>query len=96
MHVQNFYTHRDCGMLSLSAESEIREFDSSHLPGSILSLIQNSRKPSYLIQHCIANLILSRIGLDNALGDSFLPNSMTALEPSSAAQTKPGKKPRPR
>ncbi|EXJ73470.1 uncharacterized protein A1O5_03231 [Cladophialophora psammophila CBS 110553] len=90
MHVENFYQDATNVSISRAAESEMRNLDSSHLPDSVSNLIRTSRRPTCLIKHCIANLILSRIDFEKGSGDSFLPGSMIALEPSSTAPEKQG------
>ncbi|KIW89228.1 uncharacterized protein Z519_10081 [Cladophialophora bantiana CBS 173.52] len=92
MHVENFYQDATNVSISRAAESEMRNLDSSHLPDSLLNLIRTSRRPTCLIKHCVANLILSRIDFENGSGDSFLPGSMIALESSSTAPEKPGER----
>ncbi|OQV00390.1 hypothetical protein CLAIMM_05891 [Cladophialophora immunda] len=82
MHVENFYRDATNVSISHTAASEMRDLDCSHLPDSASNLIRTSRRPTSLIKHCIANLILSRIDFTKNSNDSFLPRDMMMLQSS--------------
>lgn len=91
MHVENFYTNVNGRSLDVETQSELEGLESSHVSGSISSLLSQSTKSTTLIKHYIANLIVARITLDVSTGASFLPQDYTALQPSPSVVSKPSK-----
>jgi hypothetical protein len=91
MHVENFYKDAANVHLSSEVQSKITELDSRHLQGPLLSLLSQSSRPTVLIKHCIANLVISRIDAGEVTSHSFLPKGFSSLGHSSTAQRKPGR-----
>lgn len=82
--VDTFYQDTHGLDLSIEAQSELEDLDSSHLPASILTLISQAKRPSLLIKHCLINFILSRIIPGGTrVATSFLPKEFASMEPSS-------------
>ena len=98
LHVENYY--RDAQVnLTPETEQELMEVDSPNLPDAIKGLMPQTRMPTLLIKHCIANSIIDHITPGSGAADSFLPADYTAL-PSILSNTrttasKPGKLPSP-
>jgi hypothetical protein len=91
MYVENFYKDTINVNLSPEVQSKITELDSRHLPGPIRSLLPQSSRPTVLIKHSIANLVVSSIAAGEATNGSFLPKDFSSLQLSSTTQRKPGR-----
>jgi hypothetical protein len=97
LHVDNYY--RDANVkMTPELQHELMKVDSKHLPDSVAGLLPHTRTPTVLIKHCLAQLIISHISLeDKDAKDSFLPTDFTALPATFSTSTtgKPGKSPIP-
>ena len=77
-HVENFYRN---AAVSISPEIQagLMKVDSTHLPDAVAGLLPQTKAPSMLIKHCLAQLIVSRITPDGDTSASFLPADFVVL-----------------
>ena len=78
VHVENFYRNISP---TVPAESvaQLGQLNSSHLPESIVAMLQRSSHPDTLITHCLTELIIAAIMPSREPTQSLLPMQFTAL-----------------
>jgi hypothetical protein len=95
LHVENFYRNATVSM-NPEMQAEIMKIDSNYLPDSVVGLLPQTKTPTMLIKHCLAQLIVSRITPDSETSASFLPADFVALpramSGARANSDKPGKR----
>lgn len=78
MHVEQYY--QDVAVkVDPSVHSDIARLDSHLHQASLLELLAATRRPTMLIKHTIAYLIVSSISAESNSAVSFLPADFTAL-----------------
>ena len=94
IYAENFYRNAAVP-ISPELQTVLMKVHSSYLPGPVVSLLSLTKKPTLLIKHCLAYLIVSRITADSDAPASFLPADFVALPRAMggtrANQDKPGK-----
>ena len=96
-HVENFYRNAAVS-ISPEIQAALMKVDSTHLPDAVVGLLPQTKAPTMLIKHCLAQLIVSRITSDGDTSASFLPADFVvlprAIGSSRTNADKPGKYPR--
>lgn len=78
LHVENFY-HKSAISVPPGAETELADFESPYLPGTLALLFQQARSGVPIIKHCLTGLILSRTSPSGDPKTTFLPPEFVGL-----------------
>lgn len=94
LHVENYYKDTMTMPLNDGAKSNFEDLEDAYLDRPMLELIQQTDRPTVVIKHCVASLIISKItagsGRANTNG-SFLPAEFMVLLPLSDTCERTGK-----
>jgi hypothetical protein len=94
LHVENYYQDAMAMPVNGIAKSNLQIFENEYLQRPMLQLIQQTDRPTVVIKHCVASLIISKITASSKYANSdssFLPAEFMAVLPSSNAGEITGK-----
>ncbi|KIW12404.1 hypothetical protein PV08_09681 [Exophiala spinifera] len=79
LHVENFYTDRDGGLLTEAVQSILARYETDLLPAPVATIMASTSSKKAVIKHCLTCTIVSRIDAVRPIPQSFLPSEIAAL-----------------
>lgn len=94
LYVENYYKDAMAMPLNDGAKANFEDLEDAYLDRPILQLIQQTDRPTVIIKHCVASLIISNITASSGRASrngSFLPAEFMAVLPVSDTRERIGK-----